>query len=188
VISIVGVGVLSLAACGDDSSSEKGQSTTTKGVSGSTLPRNTVVPLNVVTQYFPEVTQEASTGADKTAVGKPTATRSVISTTSDGTKKVTLSVDRYASASDASSAYKKAVKGSEAAPGYKPAPAPNLGQQAFAGTSQVGEEMHFGLGARDGKLIVSATYAGFPVTPDNSNNLITLGGLVLDAAKQNAGS
>jgi hypothetical protein len=187
VISIVGVGVVSFAACNDDSSSKKGQSTTTEGAAAPTLPRDTVVPLNVVTQYFPEVTQEASTGPNETVVGKPAGSISVVFTTSDPEQKVTLSVDQYASARDASAAYKKAVEGSEAAPGYTPAPAPNLGQQAFAGTSQVGEQMHFGLGALDGKLIMSATYAGLPVTADNSNNLITLGGLVLDAAKQALG-
>jgi hypothetical protein len=110
----------------------------------------------------------------------------VIFTNGDGTKKVTLSVDLYASAGDSSSAFEKAVKLNEAAPGYKPAPAPKLGEQAFAGTSQVGEEMHFGLGAREGKLIMSATYAGFAVTPENSNNLTTLGRLVLDANEQAA--
>jgi hypothetical protein len=45
--------------------------------------------------------------------------------------------------------------------------------------------MHFGLGARDGRLIMSATHAGdIPVTPDNSNNLISLGGEELTTAKQ----
>ena len=45
--------------------------------------------------------------------------------------------------------------------------------------------MHFGLGARDGKLIMSVPHAGdSPVTPDNSNNLISLGGVALTTAKQ----
>ena len=45
--------------------------------------------------------------------------------------------------------------------------------------------MHVGLGVRDGRLIMSATSAGaVPVTPDNSNNLITLGGVELTTAKQ----
>ena len=72
-----------------------------------------------------------------------------------------------------------------AAPGFKPAASPNLGQEAFAGSSQVGAEMHFGLGARDGRLIISATHAGdIPVTPDNSNKLISLSGVELTTAKQ----
>jgi hypothetical protein len=106
----------------------------------------------------------------------------VVFSTADGKKKVTVSVDQYASASDAAAAYQTAVQGSKAAPGFNPAATPNLGQEAFP---QVGAEMHFGLGARDGRLIMSATHAGdIPVTPDNSNNLISLGGVELTTAKQ----
>jgi hypothetical protein len=48
--------------------------------------------------------------------------------------------------------------------------------------------MHFGLGARDGRLIMSATHAGdIPVTPDNTSNLISLGGAELTTAKQALG-
>ena len=149
------------------------------------LSRDTVVPVSVVTQYFPDVTEESSTGANETSVGKPIASRSVVFTSADGRKKVTLSVDQYASVSDAAAAYQTAVEGSKAAPGFKPAAAPNMGQEAFAGTSQVGAEMHFGLGARDGRLIMSATHAGdIAVTAENSNNLIGLGGAELTSAMQ----
>ena len=179
VLSVAAIALLSLAACGDDSSS------TTTATSAASLPRNTVVPVSVVTQYFPDVTKESSTGPNETSVGKPIASRSVVFASADGKKKVTLSVDQYASASDAAAAYQTAVQGSKAAPGFNPAAAPNLGQEAFAGTSQVGAEMHFGLGARDGRLIMSATHAGdIPVTPDNSNNLISLGDVELTTAKQ----
>jgi hypothetical protein len=185
VLSVAAIALLSLAACGDDSSSKTASSTTTAAASAALLPRNTVVPMSVVTQYFPDVTKEASTGPNETSVGKPIASRSVVFASADGKKKVTLSVDQYASASDAAAAYQTAVQGSKAAPGFKPAASPNLGQEAFAGTSQVGAEMHFGLGARDGRLIMSATHAGdIPVTPDNSNNLISLGGVELTTAKQ----
>jgi len=174
VLSVAAVALLSLAACGDAAVE-----------SSPLLPRNTVVPVSVVTQHFPDVTKEASTGPNETSVGKPIASRSVVFASADGKKKVTLSVDQYASASDAAAAYQTAVQGSKAAPGFKPAATPNLGQEAFAGTSQVGAEMHFGLGARDGRLIMSATHAGdIPVTPDNSNNLISLGGVELTTAKQ----
>ena len=72
-----------------------------------------------------------------------------------------------------------------AATGFKPAASPNLGQEAFVGTSQVGPEMRFGPGARDGRLITSPTHPGdIPVTADNSNNLISLGGVELTTAKQ----
>ena len=186
VLSVAAIALLSLAACGDDPSSKTASSTTTTAAApAALLPRNTVVPVSAVTQYFPDVTKETSTGPNETSVGKPIASRSVIFASADGKKKVTLSVDQYASASDAAAAYQTAVQGSKAAPGFTPASSPNLGQEAFAGTSQVGTEMHFGLGARDGRLIMSATHAGdIPVTPDNSNNLISLGGMELTTAKQ----
>jgi hypothetical protein len=73
-------------------------------------------------------------------------------------------------------------------PGFKPAASPELGQEAFAGTSQVGDEMHFGFGARDRHLIMSATHAGdIPVTPENTNNLVTLARETLTTAKQALG-
>ena len=175
MLSVTTIALLSLAACGDDS-------TTASSV---LLPRNAVVPVSEVTRYFPDITKEAGTGPNETSVGKPIASRSVVFTSADGKKKVTLSVDQYANAGDAASAYQTAVQGSKAAPGFKPAESPNLGQEAFAGSSQVGAEMHFGLGARDGALIMSATHAGdIPVTPGNSNNLIGLGGVELTTAKQ----
>ena len=184
VLSVAAIALFSLTACGDDSSSKTASSTTTT-TTAELLPRNTVVPVSVVTQYFPDITKESSTGPNETSVGRPIASRSVVFTNADGKKKVTLSVDQYASASDAAAAYQTAVQGSKAAPGFKPAASPNLGQEAFAGTSQVGAEMHFGLGARYGSLIMSATHAGdIPVTPDNSNNLTSLGGVELITAKQ----
>jgi hypothetical protein len=171
VLSVAAIALLSLAACGD--------------ATAPLLPRSTVVPVSVVTKYFPGVTTEASTGPNETSVGKPIASRSVVFLSADGKKKVTVSIDQYASASDAAAAYQTAVQGSKAAPGFNLAATPDLGQEAFAGTSQVGAEMHFGLGARDGRLIMSATHAGdIPVTPGNSNNLISLGGVELTTAKQ----
>jgi hypothetical protein len=176
VLSVAAIALLSLAACGDAGRPQL-------------LPRETVVPVSAVTKYFPDVTQESSTGLNETSVGKPIASRSVVFGSADGKKKVTVSVDQYASAGDATAAYQTAVQGSKAAPGFHPAATPDLGEEAFAGTSQVGAEMHFGLGARDGTLIMSATHAGdIPVTPDNSNNLISLGGVELTTAKQGLGS
>jgi len=64
--------------------------------SAASLPRNTVVPVSVVTQYFPDVTKEASTGPNEASVGKPIASRSVVFVSADGTKKVTVSLDQYA--------------------------------------------------------------------------------------------
>ena len=177
VLWVSTIALISLAACGNAAAA-----------SPSSLPRNTVVSVSVVTQHFPNVTKEASTGPNETSVGKPIASRSVVFLSDDGKKKVTVSIDQYASASDATVAYQTAVQGSKAAPGFNPAAAPNLGQEAFAGTSQVGAEMHFGLGARDGRLIMFATHAGdIPVTPDNSNNLISLGAEELTTAKEALG-
>ena len=169
-LTLAAIALFSLAARGDDTVP--------------LLARDTVVPLSAVTQYFPDVTVEAGTGPNETSVGKPIAAISVVFTSADGTKKVTLSIDQYASAGDAAAAYQTAVQGSLTAPGFKPAETPDLGQEAFAGSSQVGAEMHFGLGAREGRLIVSATHAGgIPVTPDNSNNLVSLAGETLATAK-----
>ena len=178
VLWVSTIALISLAACGNAAAA-----------SPSSLPRNTVVSVSVVTQHFPNVTKEASTGPNETSVGKPIASRSVVFASADGKKKVTVSMDQYASTSDAAAAYQTAVQGSKAAPGFNPAATPSLGQEAFAGTSQVGDEMHFGLGARDGRLIMSATHAGdIPVTPDNSNSLISLGGEELTTAKQVLGA
>jgi hypothetical protein len=174
LLPVAAIALISLAACSD--------------AVPPVLPRDTVVPVSAVTKFFPDVTKEASTGPNETSVGKPVASRSVVFLSADGKKKVTLSIDQYASAGDAASAYQTAGQGSKDAPGFKPAASPSLGQEAFAGTSQVGAEMHFGLGARDGRLIVSATHAGdIPVTPANSSKLISLGGEELTAAKQALG-
>jgi hypothetical protein len=73
VLSVAAIALLSLAACGD--------------ASAPLLPRNTVVPVSVVTKHFPDVTTEASTGPNETSVGKPIASRSVVFTSADGKKK-----------------------------------------------------------------------------------------------------
>ena len=51
--------LLSFAAQGDDSSS-----------TASLLPRDTIVPVSVVTKYFPDVTKDSGTGPNETSVGK----------------------------------------------------------------------------------------------------------------------
>ncbi|MGE3527857.1 MAG: hypothetical protein AB7G54_00345 [Methyloceanibacter sp.] len=179
ILSVAAIALPLLSACGDDASKPS------SAASSALLAREAVVPVSAVTQYFPDVSQEASTGPNETSVGKAIGSRSVVFVSADGKKKVTLSVDQYASASDAASAYRTAVEGSKDAPGFKPAAAPDLGEEAFAGSSQVGAEMHFGIGARDGSLIMSATHAGdIPVTPDNSAKLISLGGEELATAKK----
>ena len=123
------------------------------------LPRKVVVPISTVNRFFPEVTREASTGRNLTAVANAKATRSVIYANSDNAKKVTITVDQYSTASDASSAYQEAVTKSKTVPGFKPISAENLGQNAFVGTVTQGGETHIGLGALHGTLIVGATLA-----------------------------
>src|SRR6478736_8215754 len=114
--------------------------------SDSMLPRKVVVPVSTVTRFFPEVTRETSTGRNLTAVSDTKATRSVIYANSDSTKKVTITVDQYPTASDASSAYQEAVAKSKSVTGFKPVPAENLGQDDFVGNVNKGGETHIGLG------------------------------------------
>ena len=151
-----------------------GQSPSPSKASGSILSRNVVVAINVVNRFFPEVTSEASTGHNLTAVGNPKATRSVIYANSDSSRKVTISVDNYATQSDASSAYQEAVAKSKTVPGFKSVPSENLGRDAFVGTVTQGGETHIGLGALRGTLIIGATLAGYDVTPENTARLISL--------------
>ena len=142
--------------------------------SDSMLPRKVVVPISTVTRFFPEVRLETNTGRNLTAVSDTKATRSVIYANGDSSKKVTITVDQYRTASDALSAYQEAVAKSKIVPGFKPVPAENLGQNAFVGTVTQGGETHIGLGALHGTLIVGATLAGYDLTPENTANLISL--------------
>ena len=133
-----------------------------------------MIPQDVVIRLFPEVTQKAGTGQNPTAVGNPKATRSVIYANNDNSRKVTISVDEYATSSDAASAYEGAVQKSKVVLGFKPFRAANLGTHAFIGTVTQGTETHIGLGALDGTLIVGATLAGYEPTPANVTKLIEL--------------
>ena len=168
-VSITAIEALSLAAYGQ---SQPDSGTTSS--SDSLLPRNAVLPKTVVNRFFPEVSQEASTGANLTAVGKPKATRSVIYVNSDSSKKVTISVDQYVSSSDASSAYQEAVQKSKTVPGFRPVAAQDLAANAFIGSVTQGQETHIGLGVLHGTLIVGATLAGYDSTPDNVAKLVSL--------------
>src|SRR6267378_3446794 len=160
---------LSLAASGQSTSPGNGTTSTP----GSVLPRKVVVPISVVDRFF-SVTREASTGQNLTAVGNPTATRSVIYANSDSSKKVTITVDQYASPTDASSAYQEAVQKSKIVPGFKPVSASDLGQNTFIGTVTQGDETHIGLGTLQGALIVGATLVGYDPTPDNIAKLVSV--------------
>jgi hypothetical protein len=151
-----------------------GQSPSPAKAADSILSSNVVVRISTVNRFFPEVTSEASTGRNLTVVANAKATRSVIYANSDSSKKVTISVDQYATASDASSAYQEAVAKSKTVPGFKPVHAENLGQDAFVGTVTQGGETHIGLGALHDALIVGATLAGYDLTPENTAKLVAL--------------
>jgi hypothetical protein len=124
--------------------------------------------------FIAVVVQEMSTGQNETAVRNPGATRSVIYTNSDKSKKVTISVDQYATSSDASAAYEEAVQKSRSVPGFRPIDAPNLGPQAFIGTVTRGTETHIGLGALRGTLIVGVTLVGYEASADTTAKLVSL--------------
>ncbi len=163
-------GSLSLATYGQ--SPPPGNGTTS--ASGSVLPRKVVVSISMVNRFFSEVTWEASTGQNLTAVGNPKATGSVIYANSDSSKKVTITVDQYASLTDASSAYQEAVQKSKIVPGFEPVSASDLGQNAFIGTVTQGNETHIGLGTLQGTLIIGATLVGYDPTPDNIAKLVSV--------------
>jgi hypothetical protein len=154
---------------------------------GITLARKVVIPLSVVNRFFPEITREASTGRNSNAIGNPKATRIVIYTTGDGSKKVTISVDQYGSSKDAASAYQLAVEKSQSVPGFKPVAVPNLGQQTFAGTVTMGSETHVGLGVLNDTLIVGVTLAGYDATADNIANLVAMARTEIAVAKMALG-
>jgi hypothetical protein len=98
-------------------------------------------------------------------VGDPKATRSVIYSRSNSSKKVTITVDQYASSTDASSAYEEAVEKSKAVPGWTPVSAPDLGQNAFMAIVTRGEEAHIAFGAVQGNRILGITVVGYNPTP-----------------------
>jgi hypothetical protein len=137
------------------------------------LPRGAIVDLKAVQKYFPEVTRERYSGANVTAVGNPTATRSVIFANAGGSKKITLTVDRYASGGDALTAFHQAVAKSRV-PGFVPITVPVIGQASFAGRVTRGSEAHLGVGAVDGNLVVGATLAGYAATDANVERLVAL--------------
>lgn len=142
--------------------------------SGSLLPGNFILPLNAVSQLFPQAIRPARSGPNEVAVGNPIATREVIYADQDASMLVTISVDQYGSTNDAASAYQLALHKSSEVPGFIPIAIPVVGQKAFAGTVTMGGETHVGLGALDSTLIVGATLAGFSATTDNVTALVAL--------------
>ncbi|MFD0598401.1 hypothetical protein ACFQZ4_44020 [Catellatospora coxensis] len=167
-------GILALSACATPVTSATAPRVATPSATGALLPRNTVIPLSEVQGFFPEISQELATGWNSTASGSPTATRSVAYTNGDGSKKVTISADEYATAADASAGYQKAVELSRAVPDVKAVPVPSLGEQAFAGSVTKDGQTHVGVGVLDGTMVIGATTAGWDATPENIAKLMSL--------------
>ncbi|HEY2554261.1 MAG TPA: hypothetical protein VGI15_03345 [Candidatus Cybelea sp.] len=138
------------------------------------LPMSAVLDLTAVRSYFSGVTRLAQTGADTTTQGNATSTRSVFYENGSGSKRVTISVDRYGSAADAASAYAVAQKKSSEVPGFKSIKVPNLGQRTFGGIVTMKGETHIGLGALSGNLVVGATLAGFDTSHATVSNLVSM--------------
>ena len=146
-----------------------------------------VVSLKEAQQFFPTVTRELNSGANPTAVGKPTASRMVIYGTNDGSKKVILSVDDYENPSEAWLAYQQAVKRSEL-PEFTSIAVSNVGQQVVAGTVTKGTETHTEVTTQDGALLVGASLTGFDATTEEIGKLVELTRDELSAAKAHAGN
>jgi hypothetical protein len=180
-LSIAAVVTLSLPACGNGSDNAEPTSETS---SGSTLPRNVILTLSEVREVLPEMTQETATGEDESALGNPTGTRSVTYATDDSSQRVVISVARYQSSDDASSAFQEAVQGSLEAPGGEGETVSDLGEKAFIGTSARGEETHVGGGALYGELIVIVTLQGYDGTNKNKAKVTELIRMQAAAAKR----
>jgi hypothetical protein len=155
--------LLGLGACG--TSSPSSGSTTT--APSSILPLNSIVSLGAVQPYFPEVTRQESTGPNSTSSGKPKASRQVIYSNSDSSKKVTVSVDQYASDQAASTAFQEAIDKSQKVTGFTALPAPDIGQKASEGIVTQGTESHVGVASLSGRLIIQATIAGYDTGTPN---------------------
>jgi len=178
-LSIVLAGVLLAAGCGQQDSESGGESQQDQTTSEANLvPEDVVVALDGVQSYFPEIERQTATGVNSTAAGAPEATRMVIYEGGDG-RRVTISVDQYASPDAASTAFEQAIGKSVVVPGFVALPAPaGVGDKAFAGAVTQGEDTHIGYGALDGAYVVGVTSAGYPATPENVDKLT---GLTRDA-------
>jgi hypothetical protein len=95
----------------------------------------------------------------------------VIYSNGDSSKKVTISVDQYANAGVASSAFQEAVAKSQKVSGFTALPAPDIGQKASAGIVTQGTESHVGVGSVSGNLIIQATIAGYETSPENISKI-----------------
>ena len=148
--------------------------TGTTAATGKLLSRRFVVPLSLVRQYFPRVTQQKETGKNSTSSGKPVASRQVIYANLRASKRVTLSVDRYTSVKTASTAFQEAARKTRKVKGFSALRAPKIGERSSAGTVTQGDETHVGIAALQGSMIIQATIAGFDATRANIAKIVGL--------------
>jgi hypothetical protein len=120
-----------------------------------------------VQEVVPDITAETATGENATAVGHPIANRAVTFATADGAQRVVLSMDRYESADDASTAFQDAFRASQEVPGVTAEAVSDLGEAALIGVVTQGDETHVGGGALFGDLIVNATLQAYEGTDAN---------------------
>ncbi len=163
LVSLVSIAALARAT----GRSSAAQDATPAGAS--LLPRDVILPLAAVQDILPEMAAETDTGENATAMGTPTANRSVTFATEDGAHRVVLSVDHYRSAGDASAAFEEAFRLSQEVPGVTTEAVENLGEAALIGIVTQGDETHVGGGALFGPLIVSATMQAFEGTDANKD-------------------
>lgn len=167
------VNLVALAALSqEDVQITRAQDATPAGAS--LLPREVILPLAAVQEILPEMAMEAATGENATAMGTPTANRSVTYATEDGEHRVVLSVDQYNSAEDATAAFEEAFRMSQEVPGVTTEAVDGLGEGALIGIVTQGEETHVGGGALFGALIVNATMQAFEGTATNKDMVAKL--------------
>jgi hypothetical protein len=163
MVSVGLVAVVLVAALAGPGLAETG----TSAAGSSLLPRRFVVSRSVVGRPFPRVTQQKETGKNTTSAGKPVASRQVIYANARASKKVTLSVDQYASVKRASAAFDEAASKSKKVRGFSPLRVPRVGRRSSAGTVTQGNETHVGVAALQGSMIIQVTIAGFDATRVN---------------------
>ncbi|MGW6377134.1 hypothetical protein ACWFRB_13845 [Rhodococcus sp. NPDC055112] len=176
MFSLILAGVLLAGGCGREQPTQSGAESqydvTTSGPN--LLPQEVLVALDVVQNYFPEMTRQDPPGANTSAAGIPSATRMTIFEGDEG-RKVTISVDRYPSSGSAAAAFTQAIGRSEAVQGFIALQAPaDVGDRAFAGIVSQGDDTHIGYGALAGEYVIGVTSAGYPATAENTTKLSDL--------------
>ena len=146
------------------------------------LPREVILSVEAVQEVIPEIANEIDTGPNATVIGAPIANRAVTYATADGAHRVVLSVDQYATASDAKRAFDEAFAASEEVPGVTTEAVSGLGEAALIGVVTQGDETHVGGGALFGALIVNATLQTFAGTDENKARVAELIQLQADYA------